>query len=159
MDEDKTLQDKEIVDAEIVEEITSSEAANGDATVLLSLDSMIKSHIKSLDKLSVELKQKRQMLEDTFANDPIFREHAENAKKAAKIKSETRSQIMKQPQVAQLSNKVKELSSEIKTRKLELSDYLLEYQRMSGVNQIEGDDGDVREIVNEAKLIKRTSKN
>lgn len=138
----------EIVEAEVV----------GDAAVLLSLDSMIKSHIKSLDTLGVELKKKREMLEDTFTNDPTFKEHAENAKKAAKIKAETRSQIMKQPQIAQLANKVKELSSEIKTRKLELSDYLLEYQRMSGANQIEGEDGEIREIVNEAKLIKRAIK-
>lgn len=140
-------------------EIVDAEVVGGDATVLLSLDAMIKSHIKSLDTLGVELKKKREMLEDTFANDPTFKEHAENAKKAAKIKAETRSQITKQPQVAQLANKVKELSSEIKTRKLELSDYLLEYQRMSGANQIEGEDGEIREIVNEAKLIKRANKN
>ncbi len=159
MDDTNKVQNNDIVEADIVEETTDADAASGDATVLLSLDSMIKSHIKSLDTLSGELKLKRQMLEDTFANDPTFKTHADEAKKAAKIKAETRSQIMKQPQVAQLANKVKELSSEIKTRKLELSDYLLEYQRMSGVNQIEGEDGDVREIVNEAKLIKRASKN
>jgi len=39
-----------------------------------------------------------------------------------------------------------------------LSDYLREYQRLSGSNEIEGDDGEVREIVYVAKLVKRTSR-
>jgi hypothetical protein len=39
-----------------------------------------------------------------------------------------------------------------------LSDYLREYMRMSGTNEIETEDGDVREIVYVAKLIKKASR-
>jgi hypothetical protein len=36
-----------------------------------------------------------------------------------------------------------------------LSDYLREYERLSGTNQIETDDGHIHEIVYIAKLLKK----
>ena len=38
-----------------------------------------------------------------------------------------------------------------------LSDYLREYQRLSGSNEIEGEDGELREIVYTAKLVKKSA--
>ena len=48
---------------------------------------------------------------------------------------------------------MKSEQSELKTG---LSDYLREYQRLSGSNEIEGEDGEVREIVYVAKLVKKS---
>lgn len=63
---------------------------------------------------------------------------------------------MKRPDVADLSNKLKDLKSEQTELKEGLSDYLRECQRLSGSNEIEGDDGEVREIVYTAKLVKKS---
>ena len=82
----------------------------------------------------------------------------EAAKAAAKIKSATKQQILKQPQAADLANKVKTLRSELKENKASLSDYLREFQRMSGISEIEGPDGELQEIVYTAKLIKKSSR-
>ena len=79
-------------------------------------------------------------------------------KEVNKIKSQTKAQIMNQPSVLQLSNKIKNARSEIKERQGALSDYLKEYQRMTGATEIEGRDGKIREIVNDAKLIVRSDK-
>lgn len=133
-------------------------APSDQAQVLLSLEEMIKTHINSIDRMQNELKEARQMFEDGFINDPTFREIAQQAKDAANLKSQTRQQILKQPTVAQLQSKIKNLATDIKERKEALSDYLLEYQRMAGVNEIEGYDGEIREIINQAKLIKKFSK-
>ncbi|MDO8498366.1 MAG: hypothetical protein Q7S44_01085 [bacterium] len=127
------------------------------ASVLLNLEQLIKNHISSIDKTSEELKKQKGMLDDIFANDSTYKQHSEQAREAAKIKAATKAQIMKQPQVTELSEKVKNMRQEVKEMQGALSDYLKEYQRMSGVNEIEGEDGEVREIVYTAKLVKRNS--
>lgn len=132
--------------------------ANDDVKVLLSLDELIKTNIQSTDKLKEELKKYRQMLNDTFENDSTYKEHSKKAKEASKVRNATKQQILKQPSVINISGKVKSIASEIKERTAALSDYLQEYQRMAGVNEIEGLDGEIREIVNTSRLVKRSSR-
>lgn len=160
MDEDKDVltENEEVTDGEIVAETKSSSDVSDQATVLLSLEQLIKNHIASIDKLKEEAKKHKQMLEDAFMNDAVYQEHMKQAKEAIKVKSATRAQILKQPQNILLSNKVKQMTTELKDKQFALSDYLLEYQRMTGVNEIEGEDGEVREIVNSAKVVKRAKK-
>jgi len=117
---------------------------------------MIQSSVQSVDRLRVEVKKLRDMIEDGFANDAVYKEHDTAAKAAAKVKQATKAQIMKQPAVLALVNKMKTLNSELKEKQYSLSDYLLEYQRISGANQIETDDGQILEIVNSAKVIRKT---
>lgn len=157
MDKHDNPSDIEIEEAEIV----SEENASGDsdqASVLVSLGELIKSHIQSLDRLRSELKEQKQMMEDGFINNEAYRQTAEEAKEAAKKKGEVRHQITQQPGVQVIHQKVKSLSLDVKEKQMALSDYLLEYQRMAGVNEVEGYDGEVREIVNQAKLVKKSSK-
>ncbi len=127
------------------------------SNVVLSLDEMIKAHIASIEKMREELKKHREMLEDTYANDPSYREKTEEVKKVQKARLEVKQRIMQQPSVSQISAKVRSTSAELKEKQTALSDYLLEYQRLSGANQIEGLDGQVREIVQVARLVKKTS--
>lgn len=148
-----------VEDAEIVESVEGEVTpVDGDATVLTSLDELIKNHVKSIDSLRVEIKKQQEMITDGFANDPVFRENDAKAKEAAKVKNTTKLQIMKQPAMMTLSNKVKSMKAELKDKQFALSDYLLEYQRLSGANQIETDDGQVLEIVNVAKVVRKSSK-
>ena len=158
MDDTVQPEEQDIVDAEVVSEGQSTQQSENDATVLLSLESLIKNHIASIDTLKEELKKHKQMLEDAFASDAVYQEHLRLAKEASKVKSATRAQIAKQPQNILLSNKIKGMVTELKDKQFALSDYLLEYQRMTGINEIEGDDGEVREIVNTAKVIKKPLK-
>lgn len=151
----KDSEDKEIIEAEIVKEDVSS--SSDQATVLLSLEQLVKSHIASIDQLKVENKKYKQMLEDALVGDVVYQEHDKAAKEAAKQKGATKLQILKQPANLTLSNKIKSISSELKEKQIALSDYLLEYQRLSGATEIEGEDGELREIVHTAKVIKRSS--
>lgn len=153
MDENQNFQE----DAAVVEEDTvevAEPATVGQAEVLLSLESMIKGHIATLDKLNQELRKHREMVDAAFENSQVYQEHNEKAKEAIKVKSATKQEIMKQPSMIALNNKVKSMRQELKERQDELSDYLLEYQRMTGATTIEVEDGNVLEIVNSAKVVR-----
>lgn len=128
------------------------------ADVILNLEQMIKTNVASIDKNKTELKREREMLESALLNDETYREHNEKAKEATKQKAKTKQQIMQQPANRALGEKVKEIAAEMKAANSALSDYLREYGRMSGTNEIETDDGVVREIVYVAKLVKKSSK-
>lgn len=125
-------QDTPIEEADIVEESSDTSASQTDdqATILLSLEEMIKSHITSLDKIRMDLRKAKEQFEDSFTNNPTYRENTEQAKAAAKKKSETRQNIMKQPAIAQLSDKMKSLRLDVKEKQAALSDYL----RISKIN-------------------------
>lgn len=138
--------------------VVNSPSPDGtEANILLSLEELIKSNITNLEKLREELKKTREMFEDSFNNDPTYREQNEKVKDANKQKSTTRQNIVNQPSVLQLNNKIKSMRSEIKERQMALSDYLKEYQRMTGATEIEVND-EIREIVSELKLVKRSGK-
>lgn len=149
MDEDKTIQ------GEVVEESAETPVAE-QGSILINMESMIKTNMAAIDKLQIEVKKHKEMLDDIFSNDPTFKEHDEKAKEAAKVKQGTKAQILKRPEAAQLNQKIKELKSQLKENQASLSDYLQEYARMAGVNEIEGEDGEVREIVYTAKLIRKS---
>jgi hypothetical protein len=140
--------DQPIQNAEIVEETP--------AELLTNLETTIKEHIASIDKSKIDLKKLKEMLADTYENDPTYVEHDKLVKEATKVRSKTKSELLKQPAVADLNSKVKELSGELKDFQAALSDYLREYMRLSGSSEIEGDDGEVRDIVYIAKLVKRS---
>lgn len=177
-DEDKKVaketeepNEPEVLEGEIVSEnsensdipdksdrLDKPEDAGGDtAQTVMNLENMIKTNNSQIAKLSAELAEAREMLKDAFENDATYKEHADVAKDANKIKAATKAQILKRPEVAQIATNVKVLSSELKELKEALSDYLGEFNRLSGITQIEGDDGELLEIVYVAKLVKKRS--
>lgn len=145
-----------MADEQKVEDPQDSVPAGNDAVLLVKIEEMIKTHIAQIDQLQEDITKRKDMENDIFGNDETFQEHDKIAKEAAKVRSATRNQIMKRPDVADLSAKLKELKSEQKELKEGLSDYLREYQKLSGSNEIEGDDGQVREIVYTARLVKKS---
>lgn len=158
MDDQNTqdqIQEGEVIDA-AVDNNTSIE--NGEAIVLQNLESLIKGNISQLDKLSDELKKHKEMIDSVFENDSTFKAHADAAKEAARVKTATKNEILKRPEVSHVNEKMKDVKSEIQEIRDSLSSYLQEYQRLSGSSEIEGEDGQVRQIVYTAKLIKRSSR-
>ena len=138
---------------------TPADTANDSAQVLMDMESLIKTSISGIDSKKNELKKLTEMTTSFLAQDPTYQEHEKSAKDAAKVRNATKFQLLKQPAVAQTIQKTKELKAELRETQEGLSDYLREYQRMSGSNEIEDENGEVREIVYTAKLIKRPGKN
>ena len=124
------------------------------ASILLNLESMIKTHISSLDNLQDELSKAKGLLDDIFANDEVYQKHDKDAKEAIKVRTATKQQLLKQPQAADLNVKIKSYRSQIAETQSALSDYLGEFQRISGVDEIEDEAGEMHKIVYVAKLIR-----
>ena len=122
------------------------------APVIIELENAIKDHIDNIAKLKDELKKKREMLQSALLNDETYRLHNEEAKKAAKIKANTKFQILLIQGNKKLAEDVKELSSQVKEADGALSDYLREYNRMTGSDEIEAHDGKRWTIVKKYKI-------
>lgn len=129
----------------------------GDAALLIRIEEMIKTHLSQINTLSEQITEHKDIVDDIFKNDETFQKHDEVAKEAARIRSKTKSEIMKRPEVADKAAKLKELKSEKKELQEGLSDYLREYQRLSGSNEFEDENGEVREIIYVAKLVKKSA--
>lgn len=147
----------DIQDAQIVSSQPSTQA-QADPTVLTSLEGLIKQHITSIDANKTELKKLREMVASALTNDSTYKLHEEEAKKAAKVKAATKSELMKAPANKILVDKANELATEVKEADASLSEYLREFARLTGSTEFETDDGEVREIVFVAKLVKRSSR-
>lgn len=131
-----------------------TEVGGGD--IVINLESLVKTTMAAIDKQAQQAREFKEMLDDILNNDPGYSEAVEKSKEASKVKQGERGRVMKQPQAKDLDDKLKTLKSEMKENQGALSDYLQEYARMAGVNEIEGEDGEVREIVYTAKLIRKS---
>jgi hypothetical protein len=150
-DENSKVEDGDVVKDSPAPVIDSS-------SVLLNLEQLIKTHITRIDALKIDAKKQKEMLDDIFTNDDTYKEHNEKAKEAARVKSMTKGQIMKRPNVAEIAEKLKNMKQETKELDAALSDYLGEYQRLSGSNEVQTEEGEVREIIYVAKLVKKASR-
>src|SRR3989344_4423975 len=133
-------------DPKITTDTPQSDSSSTDAQMILNLEPMIKNHIKIIDKAKAELSRQKGMIDDALASDSSYQEKLEEAKKITKEKSQLMSKILSSPALVPIVNKTKDLKSEIREYSVALSDYLSEFSRTSGINVIEGGDGEVREI-------------
>ena len=146
---------EEIIEGEEIEELDVPVSSGDQASALLNLEELIKNHIESIDKLKLEIKQNREMLEDSFNNNPTYHEHDEKVKEVTKAKNSVRQEIAKQPSVATLNQKVKDLRFDMNEKSKTLSDLLQDFIEQTGATQIEMRDGKVLEIVRTSKLVRR----
>ena len=136
----------------------ADESTARDASVMLNLEQMIKNHLTQIDKTKENLKKHKEMLDDIFLNDPTYQEHDKKAKEAARIKNATKNELLKRTDVADLNSKVREMKITVKEFQSALNEYVREYQRLSGVNEITDEQGNVLEIVYTVKLVRKSSK-
>ena len=152
---------EEIIEGEVASDTNENESIDipvtgaDQANALLSLEELIKNHIEAIDKLKIELKTQREMYEDSFNSNPTYREHVEKVKDVTKGKNSVRQEISKQPSVATLAQKVKDLRFDMGEQNKTLSDLLQDYREQTGATSIETRDGKVLEIVSTMKLVRR----
>lgn len=135
-----------------------SEEVNQQSSDFLSLENLVKSYAVKIEGLEKELKEKNQTLKDAFESDAVYHEQAEKAKEANKIKNATKKEILKQPALAELAERVKEIKFDIAEQEAMLADYLRQYKEQSGATEIELGNGEVMEIVTVTKLVKQSSR-
>ena len=162
-DEEKTKLDEikeenEIIEGDVTSDGSETKEEFSKASAFLNLEELIKNHIETIDKLKDELKQSREMFEDSFNNNPTYREHLEKVKEANKAKASVRSEIAKQPSVSILKQKVDDLRFDLGEQNKTLSDLLQDYMEQTGQTEIESRSGKIYAIVSVSKLVTRSSK-
>lgn len=126
---------------------------------LLLIESAVKDRIAKIETLKKDMEPHKEMLASYLDNDPVYREHNEAAKKATKQKSATKKQLLTVPAGRAIVEKLTQLKSDLQELEEGLSYYLREFQAATGANEIEGLDGELRQIVYNAKLVRKTQLN
>lgn len=121
---------------------------------VLALESLIRNTAEAIKKEELELKQNREMYFDSFNSNPTYREHDSRVKEVSKARNSVKAEILKQPAVAKLNQKVKDLSFDINEKKKAMSELLLSYKEKTKATQLELFDGVTCEIVQSAKLVR-----
>src|SRR5690349_825885 len=107
-----------------------------------SLKEMSLKYLESIEKLKREIKEANEMLKDALAGDAAYHDASEKAKEADKKRQVEKKRVQSRPEMVSLALKVKDLKSELREKKQSLSDYLLEYERLSGKQVIEKPSGE-----------------
>ena len=121
---------------------------------IINTESLINTASSRLNDLSYEVKEYKAMLDEILESDTEFQEIDKEAKKQAKLRALARQKALNTPAAKTNIDKLKETQTQLKEVKTALSDYLAQYVKISGSNQIEGPDGVVRQIIYTAKLVK-----
>jgi len=146
-----------IEEAEVIED--SPVETNDEVTSLISIQNLINTHIAQIDRAKEELTPLKEMMESYLNSDMGYVELVEKAKAAAKEKGKKKKDLLSQPSGREMADKIKTAQDGLKAAREALSYYLAEYQKQTGANDFEGSDGELRQIVLVAKLVRKTDLN
>lgn len=121
---------------------------------IINIESLINTANSRLNDLTYESKEYKAMLDEILESDSEFKEVDKEAKKQTKLRTLARQKALNTPGAKTNIDKLKETQAQLREVKIALSDYLAQYVKISGTNQIEGPDGVVRRIIYTAKLVK-----
>lgn len=163
--DNQTTQTNPVEEAEVVQEETvktEEASAESDKAVavtssmnMIELSTIINRYAADIEKVKNNLKDKNAMFKDGFENDAEYHEQSLKIKELNKVRNGAKQRIMKQPSMEALTAQINDMKGELKDMQDMLSGYLEQYQKVSGTNIIETEEGEIREIVPQYRLIKR----
>ena len=136
---------------------TPSNAINDDTKTQIAIESAIKTNFAKVDRVKEDLKPINEMVKSYLENDESYVKLTQIAKKASREKGTRKKNLLSTQNGKELLSKVTILKEELTDAQEALSHYLREYQRMTGLNEFEGEDGELRQIVYTAKLVRKTN--
>lgn len=126
---------------------------------LMNVEAMINSALSKMDRIKEDLKPIKEMIDSYLESDEKYNQLVEVTKKASKAKTARKKELLATDNGEELKTKMETLKEEQNEAKEQLSYYLREYQRLTGTNEIETDDGELREIKYTARLVRKTNLN
>ncbi len=126
---------------------------------LLNVQAMINSALAKMQRIKEDLNPIKEMMDSYLENDEKYKQLVDLSKKATKAKSARKKELLTTDNGEELKAKMDVLKEDNQEAKEQLSYYLREYQRLTGANEIETDDGELREIKNTARLVRKTNIN
>lgn len=124
------------------------------AEQIIELESMARTSVDQIDRLTSEIKKLTEMMQSAMTNDGAYKEASDKVKELTKLRQRAKMDLLKNQATKSIYDKLKDLKQEKKELIAGQSEYLSEYKRMTGQNQLELFDGSVMEIIEVCKLIK-----
>ncbi len=153
-----------IDEAEVVEEVASEGGMPTEkeqltdemnlAEQLIQVEKAIKLYVQSLKMKQGEVKQFSDSIRDALEGDAVYQEQIRKVNEVQLLQKKRREEIMNTTAVIQAKGEIKSLKADIADMRDMLSKRLLEYNQLSGLNEIEIE-GDLQSILKSAKLSKR----
>ena len=164
-DQQVTNNNKQTADPQLARQKTlqgdsvASDGGNDKVKTLQNIESMINSSLAKMQRIKEDLNPVKEMIDSFLENDEKYNQLVEVSKKAGKAKSARKKDLLTEDGGQELKSKLDTLKEERKDTQEQLSYYLREFQRLTGANEIETDDGELREIKLSAKLVRKTNLN
>lgn len=129
-----------------------------DQTVM-NAQSLAVSSMEKLNKLKLDRRNAKEMLEQIYQNDTEFQEKDKGLKEARLGRKKVLDTLSKKKEVYELKDKVKAITKEYNETKKALSDYLLIYQTKTGQLSFINPTGETVEIEHTLKprIIKKST--
>jgi len=141
------------IEAETIEDETAQ--SDQVALALSSLQNVIERNANELQRLSDELKEKREMMKNVFENDTELATAEEQVSLIATQVKERKAKLQADPQVTTLKVQVGELNQQKKEIEETLSNHLVNYYQMTHSTSFDTSDGDQWEFKISAKVKSR----
>ncbi|RJR16295.1 hypothetical protein C4579_00460 [Candidatus Microgenomates bacterium] len=141
-----------VIDAEIEENNqdatpqTPGQAQTFDINAYNATLEVVRRRLTVIENAKVELRKLKEMYNDSFLNDELFVKADKIVKEATQKRKDIQNELAKQPAIADIAGKLKDLKEQIKSEEVSLADELMEYYKTAGVMEIEDADGNVREF-------------
>jgi hypothetical protein len=126
-----------------------------DAQRVLNLENLIKGYLGDIAKLREKLGVQKEMLKSSIEGDKDFSEAAAKTAEVKKKEAEIRQKLAKVDAVVGIKMQIEKISTELKNVQLSLSDYLNEYADITKSTEFIGPEGELLQIVRNAKLVNK----
>lgn len=154
--EDFMADDTPVVEGEVVKDTPTptptSQPGSFDINAYNATLEIVRRRLSIIEKSKEELKKLKDMYNDAFLNNELFVKADKIVKEATQKRKEIAAQLAKQPAVAEVAGKLKDIKEQVKSEEVALTDDLMEYYKTAGVMEIEDADGNVREFEITIKL-------
>ncbi len=131
------------------------EASDELASTLAHLQNVIERNAREIERLDLELKEKKESLQSVFENDQALAEAIVVADQSTQALKERRAQLQATAQVASLKVQVKELQDQKKEIEETLSNHLVNYFQITQSKSFDTSDGDQWDFVIKARVKSR----
>ncbi len=126
-----------------------------DAQRILNLENLIKGYLADIAKLREKLSAQKEMLKSAIDGDKDYSEAAAKTAEVKKKEAEIKQKLAKVDAVVGTKMQIEKISTELKNVLLSLSDYLNEYADITKSTEFVGPDGELLQIVRNAKLVNK----
>ena len=118
-----------------------------------SLESAIQEVVDELVSLRKQLKDKKERLKNALDNSEEYRQACDDLKEVQKRRNSVKKELLKSnPELIEVAKSVKSLQHTVRGEQLSLSDYLLGFEKTTGLDHIQGKDGTLLHIKRSATI-------